>query len=68
MVSFKSIGAKVGKTVDILYPIHGSRNILRSIEGVVEKRGTGPNGKYIVVKCTTGGYRSLSLKKIVVMN
>lgn len=65
MVSFKSIGANVGKMVDVLYPVHGSRNILRSITGVVEKRGTGPNGKYIVVKCTNGSYRSLSLKKIV---
>ncbi len=66
MVSFKSVGAKVGKLIDVLYPVHGSRNILRSVEGVVEKRGTGPNGKYIVVKCTNGNYRSLSLKKIVV--
>jgi hypothetical protein len=65
MVSFKSIGAKVGKLVGVLYPVHGSRNILRSVEGVVEKRGNGPNGKYIVVKCTNGDYRSLSLKKIV---
>jgi hypothetical protein len=68
MVSFKAIGAKVGSVVDVLYPLHGNRNILRSISGVVEKRGIGPNGKYITVDCANGGYRTLSLKKIVAKN
>lgn len=66
MVSFKSIGAKVGKVVDVLYPLHGNRNILRECVGTVEKCGKGPNGKYIVIRCDNGQYRSLSLKKVVV--
>jgi len=67
MVSFKSIGAKVSGRVRVLYPVHGVRNILRLVEGVVVARGVGPGGKYIIVQCDNGSYRSLSLKKIVSM-
>lgn len=67
MVSFKSIGAKISGRVRVLYPVHGVKNILRVVEGVVVSRGVGPNGKYIVVQADNGSYRSLSLKKIVNM-
>lgn len=67
MVSFKSIGAKISGRVRVLYPVHGVKNILRVVEGVVVSRGVGPGGKYIVVQTDLGSYRSLSLKKIVNM-
>ena len=55
---------KVGDKVDILYPVHGTRNILRGIVGVVVKEGVGPNGPYVTVD-SENVFRSLSLKKIV---
>ena len=55
---------KVGDKIDVLYPVHGSRNILRGIVGVVVKQGVGPNGAFITVD-SKNVFRSLSLKKIV---
>lgn len=56
----------VGQHVDFLYPLHGSRNILRRIVGPVLLMGEGPNGPYIKVEDEKRKvYRNLSLKKIV---
>lgn len=56
---------RVGRSFSCLYPVHGKMNILRKVEGVVEKTGKGPNGSYVVVKTPNDGYRSLLCKKIV---
>lgn len=58
---------EVGENVDTLYPLHGCRNVLRRVNGVVVAKGSGPNGEYITVKENETKYRSLSLKKLVDM-
>lgn len=61
---------QVGSIIDILYPKNGFRNILRSVKGEIVHKGIGPNGPFITVKESKKDhylYRSLSLKKIVVM-
>lgn len=67
MANFKDLGVKnVGDVVKCLYPVHGSKNILQTMEGPAEKWGVGKNGKYIVIN-SQKGYRCLSMKKVVVM-
>lgn len=56
---------KANDLINVLYPVNGSRNILRRITGQVVKRGNGPNGAYITVQTESGMHRSLSAKKIV---
>lgn len=53
------------KSVNVMYPVGGRRNILRRVAGEVVASGVGPNGKYITVQTPDGLFRSLSLKKIV---
>jgi hypothetical protein len=56
-----------GDRVDFLYPVHGRRNILRRIVGVVDKVGNGPNGPFVTVN-SKNVFRSLSATKIVNVN
>jgi hypothetical protein len=61
----------VGQNVDVLYPKHGNRNILRRVAGCIIDAAIGPNGPYVTVESRSENnaveYRSLSLKKIVRM-
>lgn len=59
---------KNGRPVQVMYPTRGTSNVLRRVDGVKLRSGTGPSGRYIVVQESNGQIRSLSLKKIVQMN
>jgi hypothetical protein len=54
-----------GRKVDFFYPNGGNTNILRRLEGVKLKSGTGPNGRYITVQENNGQIRSASVDKCV---
>ena len=54
-----------GRKIDVLYPQGGNKNILRKVDGVKLRSGTGPNGKFITVQETNGQIRSLTLSKVV---
>ena len=54
-----------GKTLRCKYPKHGRLNVLKWHEGVIEKSGTGPNGKYALVRSADGQYRTLRCDKMV---
>jgi len=51
--------------VSLFYPIHGSKNILRTVSGKKVASGTGPSGKFITVEEDNGQIRSLSVSKCV---
>ena len=53
------------RKVNFLYPVGGSKNVLRKIEGVKMKSFTGPNGRGITVQENNGQIRSVSLTKCV---
>jgi len=53
------------RKISVLYPVHGSKNVLRKVEGVKLASFTGPNGRGITVKESDGKIRSLSLSKCV---
>jgi len=53
------------RKIRVLYPVHGSRNILRMVEGVKLNSFTGPNGRGITVRESDGKIRSLSVAKCV---
>lgn len=53
------------RRISCLYPVHGSRNVLRKIEGVKLASFTGPSGRGIKVRLNDGTVRSLSLSKCV---
>ncbi len=53
------------RKVSFLYPKNGSKNILRSVNGVKVKSFTGPNGRGITVREDNGLHKSFSLKKCV---
>ncbi len=55
-----------GQRVSVLYPKHGTSNILRRVEGVKKASFTGPSGKGITVVEDNGQVRGLSLSKVVV--
>jgi len=57
----KRIGAKFSG----YYPTGGTSNVLRKVEGIQEKFGTGPNGPYRTIHQSDGKYRTLSEDKIV---
>lgn len=44
--------------VTFLYPLHGIKNILKKRQGIVEKTGTGPNGKYFILNMGDAGFRT----------
>ncbi len=54
-----------GKSIRCKYPKHGRLNVLKWHEGVIEKSGTGPNGKYALVRSSDGQYRTLRCDKMV---
>jgi hypothetical protein len=54
------------RKISVLYPVHGSKNILRKVEGVKLASFTGPSGRGITVKENDGKIRSLSVSKCVV--
>ncbi len=54
----------IGETVSVLYPVHGSKNVLRKVVGTVIHKGVGPNGPYIKVD-SKNVFRNLSVRKIV---
>ena len=56
---------KNGRIVRVLYPVHGSKNVLRRVIGRKLRSFTGPNGRGITVTEADGKIRSLSLKKVV---
>lgn len=58
---------KVGMEIDVLYPKNGFRNVLRKVRGEIVATGNGLNGHYITVKEKANKFRTLSLKKVVVM-
>jgi len=54
-----------GRKINVFYPAGGKKNVLRSVNGIKLKSGTGRNGKYITVQETNGQIRSLTLSKVV---
>lgn len=54
-----------GKHLRCKYPKHGSRNVLKWHEGVIEKAGFGPNGAYALVRSATGQYRTLRCDRML---
>ena len=54
-----------GRKINVLYPVGGHRNVLRRVEGVKLRSGTGPNGPFITVQEKNGQIRSLTLAKVV---
>ena len=54
-----------GRKINVLYPQNGNKNVLRSVNGVKLRSGTGPNGKFITVQENNGQIRSLTLSKVV---
>ena len=54
-----------GKTIRCKYPKHGRLNILKWHEGVIQRSGTGPNGKYAVVQSGNGQFRTLRCDKMI---
>jgi hypothetical protein len=54
----------VGNVVACKYPLHGTRNVLKSRLGEIVAVGQGPKGLYITMK-TGDEYRNLSERRIV---
>ena len=53
------------RKVSFLYPVNGSKNVLRQVHGVKIRSFTGPGGKGITVRESNGLHTSFSLSKIV---
>ena len=53
------------RKVSFLYPVNGSKNVLRSVNGVKIKSFTGPSGRGITVHEDNGLHKSFSLTKCV---
>ena len=58
---------RIGSFINVMYPVHGTRNVLRRVAGEVIAKGSGPNGPFLTVQEANGQIRSLSTKKIVVV-
>lgn len=54
------------RKLEFLYPIHGTRNILRNVIGVKVASFTGPGGRGVKVKEGNGETHSFLLSKCVV--
>jgi hypothetical protein len=63
MNNFASL--KKDRHIRCKYPLHGNRNILKFHTGRVERVGTGPNGKYAVVRAMDNTVRTLLFAKMV---
>jgi hypothetical protein len=55
----------VGKTIRCKYPKHGTKNVLKWHEGVIEKASFGPHGAYALVRSATNQYRTLRCDKMI---
>tara|TARA_Y100001951_G_C11180845_1_gene205844 strand:- start:70 stop:318 length:249 start_codon:yes stop_codon:yes gene_type:complete len=53
------------RKISVLYPTGGNKNVLRAVNGVKLRSGTGPSGKFITVQENNGQIRSLSVSKCV---
>ena len=53
------------RQVSFLYPVNGTKNVLRTVNGVKIKSFTGPNGRGITVRKDNGLHKSFSLSKCV---
>ena len=53
------------RKIKVLYPTGGNKNVLRTVNGVKLASGTGPNGRFITVRESSGQIRSLSVSKCV---
>lgn len=60
-----SKSVRKGQTIRCKYPKHGRLNVLKWHEGVIERSGTGPNGKYAVVQSSDGKFRTLRCDKMI---
>lgn len=57
---------KVGQHIRCKYPKHGRLNVLKWHDGIVEKVGNGPNGRYaLVLEPNNRQYRTLRCDKMV---
>jgi hypothetical protein len=54
------------RKISCLYPVGGTSNVLRRVEGVKLASFTGPSGRGITVQEKDGKIRSLSMNKVVV--
>jgi hypothetical protein len=54
------------RKISCLYPVGGTSNVLRRVEGVKLASFTGPGGRGITVQEKDGKIRSLSMNKVVV--
>ena len=54
-----------GRKVSFLYPVNGSKNVLRSVSGVKVKSFTGAGGRGITVQEDSGLHKSFSQTKCV---
>ena len=52
------------RKVSFLYPVNGSKNVLRQVNGVKIRSFTGPGGKGITVREDSGLHKSFSLSKV----
>jgi hypothetical protein len=59
------LNLSVGAVLRCKYPKHGTRNILKRHEGVVEKVGVGPRGPYATVRHADGTARTLSEARMI---
>ena len=53
------------RKIHVLYPTGGNKNVLRTVNGVKLRSGTGPSGKFVAVQEESGQIRSRSLYKCV---
>jgi hypothetical protein len=63
-VAFLATLAK-GKKVRCKYPKHGTLNVMKWHEGVVEVAGFGPNGPYAKIRSSDGQFRTLRCDKML---
>jgi hypothetical protein len=47
------------------YPLHGTKNVLKYHVGRIERVGTGPNGRYAVVRSMDQTVRTLLCDKMI---
>ena len=55
----------VGQHIRCKYPKHGTLNVLKFHEGLIEKVGSGPHGRYALVHSADGQYRTLRCDKMI---
>ena len=66
-MSYQVLSKRVrkGKTIRCKCPKHGRLNVLKWHSGVIQRSGTGPNGKYAVVQSDDGQFRTLRCDKMI---